>query len=342
MKRILFSAAVVLIAVPATALALSFESVGNAPLARKPGWAEGVAEVVNLYSRVYAVWHGLAETPTFYYQGDAGTLNEAIGKLAAVKAEERRLILLPGRGKTHSFDGKPIDFDWRLDLPSGGQPVLTVYVNAEKSRSPLDRKKAEKWLRDLDSDSFETRETASRELGKLGIVAKQFLREALKRRPTLEVRRRIEALLAKYPGTDVGDLEVPASLTVVTANDLLQAHLKELSGGDGTMAMSSLVELAPYSDKIVPALVARLVKGKNEYTRRAAAYCLQNMGAEAKAALPALKAALSDPDVNVRTAFRSAIEQIEKAKIEPGWGKKLKKRLAILKDLDEWMKARGK
>ena len=60
----------------------------------------------------------------------------------------------------------------------------------------------------------------------------------------------------------------------------------------------------------------------------------------ARSALPALKAGLGGPDANVRTAFQSAINQIEKAKPEPG--EEVKKRIAILKDLDELQKARTK
>jgi hypothetical protein len=342
MKLRTVSAAVLLLALPATALALSFESFGNAPLGKQPGWAEGLLEVVNLDSRVYSLWAGEAATPTFFYQGEGPALNEAIRKFAAVKAAERRLVLLPGRGKTFSFGRKPIDFDWRLHLLSGRHAVLTAYVTAEKPRGPLDRKKARKWIAELDDDSFETREAASRELEKLGAAARPLLRATLKGRPSPEVRHRINALLAKLQGHDVDDLEVPAGVTVVTANDLLEARLKDLSGAGETRAMSGLVELAPYSDKVVPALTARLKKGKSEYVRRVAASCLGSVGAGAKTALPALKAELGDPDPNVRSACRAAIDQIEKARPEPGWSKELEKRRAIFKDLDEWKKARSR
>jgi hypothetical protein len=342
MKLITLWAAVLLLAIPATALALSFESFGNTPPVARPGWDASVLGVVNLNSRVYSLWEGEGGVPTFFYRGDARALNEAIGKFAAVKVKERRLILLPGRGKTYSFDRTRIDFDWRLNFSLGDQVVMTAFVSAEKPRGPVDRKKVETWLRDLDDDSFATRQAASRGLEKLGIAAKPLLREALRARPPLEVRRRIETLLTRFKGLDVDDLEVPNGLTVVTANDLLQAHLKALSGADQTGAMFGLVELASYSDKVVPALTARLKKGKGGNTRQVAAYCLTNIGAGARAAVPALKAGLDDPDPGVRGAFQSAIERIGKAKEEPGWGEEVKKRRAILKDLDEWKKGRSK
>src|SRR5262245_38240461 len=112
MKVVAIAAAAALLAVPAAALALRFETFGNAPAAKQPGWAEGVLDVVNLESRVYALWGDGMQY--FFYQGDARALNKAIRKYAAVKAPQRRLVLLPGRGKTHSFDRKPIDIDWQL------------------------------------------------------------------------------------------------------------------------------------------------------------------------------------------------------------------------------------
>jgi HEAT repeat protein len=237
---------------------------------------------------------------------------------------------------------KPIDFDWRLHLPTGRHAILTAYINAEKPRGPLDRKKVQEWVAGLDDDSFATREAASRELEKLGAAAKPLLREVIRGRPSPEVRRRINALLAKLKGFDVDDLEVPDGVTVITAGDLLAAHLKDLSGTSETRALSGLVELAPYSDKVVPALTARLDKGKSAYVRLVAAHCLGRVGARAKTALPALKAGLGDPNPNVRTACRDAVAQIEKARDEPGWAAELKKRRAIFKDLDEWQKARRK
>ena len=101
--------------------------------------------------------------------------------------ESRQFILLPGPAQTHSFDGKPVEFDWQLNLSSGKryraifkqQPaVLHVYVNLQKPR-PLDAKMVEKWLDDLDSEVFKPRDKAMQELAKLGNDAKPFLRATL-------------------------------------------------------------------------------------------------------------------------------------------------------------------
>jgi hypothetical protein len=351
MKVVALAAVAALLAIHATALALLQVTHGNAPMAKQPEWAEGVLDVVNLESRVCAVWVNGNET--FYYRGDAGALNEALRKYAAVKADERRLVLLPGQKQAQSFDKKVIEFNWQLHVPSGiylaitknKNTVLTAYLDAAKPRGPIDDKQAKGWVRDLNDDTFAVREGASRELEKLGAAAKPLLREALKASPSPEVRRRLEELLAKLKGIDIGDLEIPPGLTVVTASDLVAEHLEGLKDADPTrcgLAISALSELAPFSDKVVPALAGLLAKDKSAYVRRVAAGSLGRTGVLAKGALPALKEGSSDPDENVRAAFRSAVEQIEQAKADPEGEKEAKKRLMILKDIDELQKARKK
>jgi hypothetical protein len=344
------------LAAPPGALALRCvsETFGNATVAKSPEWADGVLGVVNLKSRFYFTHSvgGLANAvdENFYYKGDARDLGEALRKFAAVKADDRQLILLPGPGKARSFGGGAFAFNWQLQVRNGickeitgsKHAVLKVYVDAQTPRGSIDRDKARQWIRELDDDSFETRTAASRELEKLGAPAKPLLREALKTRPSLEAYRRIEALLARFKGLDAGDLEIPEGVAFVTPSDLLAAHLKDLSDTDLSrcnLAGGGLVELAPYSDKVVPALTARLEKGTSEYVRRVVASSLGWIGARANPALPSLKAGLADPDPNIRAAFQAAIDQIEKAKPEPERNEDVKKRMAILKDLDEFKKA---
>ena len=332
---------------PTAALALATEQHGNAPVGKQPEWADGVLDVVNLRSRVYSRWVNGNED--FYFQGDAAALNEALKKYAAVKADERVLVLLPGKGNTKSFDGKSIDFGWRFDVPSGiyramtgnKHAALTVYIDAKKPRGKIDRDRAGKWLEQLDDEAFATRQAAAEALAKLGADAKPVLKEALKAGPPLEARRRIEALLAKLGGPDASDLEVPAGLTVVTAEDLLAKHLKAVADTDArrsALAIHALGELAAYSDKVVPALAGKLGKDTNEYPRRMAALTLGSLGAAAKDALPKLKEGMTDPDKGLREVFQKAVEQIEKAKPEPGRDAEVKRRLAILADLSELKK----
>jgi hypothetical protein len=351
MKVVAVIAAVALVlALPAAALALGMETFGNAPAVKQPEWAAGVLDVVNLKSRVYSQWVNGNEN--FFYRGDAVALNEALRKFAAVKDDTRRLILLPGPGKAQTFGGKPVACDWRLHVPSGiyravtgkKHAELTVYINAAKPRGTPDRKQAAKWIAELDADSFATRQKAEDELRKLGYDARPFLREALKGRPGLEGRRRLERLLQDLPGFDVTALEIPKGLTLISVDDLLAEHFKGLKDANPhacAQAIGGLSTLAPYSDKVLPALTAMLKKDKNEYLRRVAAGCLGHVGAAARSALPALKVGLGDPDANVRTAFGAAIDRIEKARREPGEDDQVRRKLVIRRDINELKKAVG-
>jgi ATPase subunit of ABC transporter with duplicated ATPase domains len=100
-----------------TAFALRFEAFGNAAISDHVDTPQGVAGVVNLPSRVYCQ---TGDGPqNFYYRGQARALEEALGRFATIKDESRQLILLPGPAGTHSFDGKPVEFDWQLTLSRG-------------------------------------------------------------------------------------------------------------------------------------------------------------------------------------------------------------------------------
>lgn len=339
-----------LLTLPSTALALATESFGNAPAVNQPGWAQGVIDVVNLKSRVYSVWVNGNEY--FFYRGDAQALNEAMIKFGTVRADVHRLILLPGAGKTQTFHGKAIEFDWQLHVPTGiykaiakkEHAEMTVHINGMKPRPLKDTKQVAKWLHDLDDERFATRDAAQRELEKLGNDAKPVLREALKNRPSAEATQRIESFLGKLRDVDVTDLEIPKGVVVVTVDDLLADYRKGLQDTDVYVCSGAVHELsrfARYDSTIVPALIEMLKKEKNEYVRRMAASCLGNLDVPAKAAIPILKEGLDDPDTNIRQAFKGALEQIQNAKDQPGQEDRLKRELAILKEISEFKKAVG-
>ena len=87
---------------------------------------------------------------------------------------------------------------WVLSLaPKEAMPLLEKHAQPLK-KSPLER--IPQWIKDLDDDDFQTRETASAELEKLGKAAFPALREALrkaKEAERAEIIRRAEELLAK-------------------------------------------------------------------------------------------------------------------------------------------------
>jgi hypothetical protein len=328
---------------PQAAFALGMETFGNAPATKQPEWAEGVVDVVNLKSRVYSYWVNGNES--FFYRGDARALHDALRQYAAVRDDVRQLILLPGSGKTQSFAGQVVPFDWQFHVPSGiyramtkqKHAVLTVYVSAPKPR-PRDKPQVEKWLQDLNSDLFKTRETATEELRKLGNDAKPFLRAALKGSLTLETRRRMEALLEKLRGFDVTDLDVPI------VDDLLANALKELKDPDREVrarAIQELESLTPYSDKVVPALVEIFKQDKDAHVRRMAAACLASACVQARSAIAFVKQGVNDPDKYVRSVFRDALEQIEKTKDTDGQAERIRQELAILQEIKEFKKSAG-
>ncbi len=61
--------------------------------------------------------------------------------------------------------------------------------------APVEVKRVQQWIADLDSDQFAVREKANLELKKAGAVALQAMRKALAENPALETRRRLEPLI---------------------------------------------------------------------------------------------------------------------------------------------------
>jgi hypothetical protein len=146
-------AALLLAASCRTARALGEEEFGNAALsaANYKDWP-GIMSVVNHSSRVYRIWVNGNEY--FYYQGDMAALNEMLRKFTETKTAVREVVLRPGPGLRHSFDGtRQIPFGWNLHLIGGDardltnlelgdkvwspHPVLSIYVNSDTDLSKL-------------------------------------------------------------------------------------------------------------------------------------------------------------------------------------------------------------
>jgi WD40 repeat protein len=99
-------------------------------------------------------------------------------------------------------------------------------------------------LRDLDSEQFAAREAATRELKSLGEQADSVLHATLRNRPSLEVRRRIEALLEErrahpYPPVELQRCRAVLVLEWIGSTEA-QHVLKKLAGG--TAAFSHVRE----------------------------------------------------------------------------------------------------
>ena len=97
----------------------------------------------------------------------------------------------------------------------------------------LDVKRVEELLADLDGDAFETREAASRELARMRYRAEPMLRRALEGKPSLETRRRLQAILAEPNRPPREDLRRLRALAVLERLGTPEARriLEKLASG---------------------------------------------------------------------------------------------------------------
>jgi hypothetical protein len=100
-----------------------------------------------------------------------------------------------------------------------------------------DRATIEKLIAELNSERFEVRKRAADELEKLADLAEPALRQALDRRPPLEVRRRIEKLLAQIEGP----VTEPEQLRVLRAIEALE----RIGTAEARQVLEALAKGAP-------------------------------------------------------------------------------------------------
>jgi hypothetical protein len=114
----------------------------------------------------------------------------------------------------------------------------------------VDTKAVAKWIDDLDSDEFLTREKASAELARLGSAAVPVLETALKTAKSNEQRMRIERLLEKAKDVSAltqarRGLEVLVALKTAGAREVLEGLAKGTEGDWlGQAAKSALERMA--------------------------------------------------------------------------------------------------
>jgi hypothetical protein len=105
-------------------------------------------------------------------------------------------------------------------FPEQALALLQERLQPAPAPDPKQVAEAARWVKELASDRFANRDRAATELAKLGAAAVPALRAALASQPTLDLRTRVESLLAK--------LEVP--LTRERARELRAVHLLEEIG----------------------------------------------------------------------------------------------------------------
>lgn len=140
------------------------------------------------------------------------------GRILAQGSEDITVLLwdvagLPKEGKGHSAELSPEELQklW-ADLASDDaalayRAIRKLAAGSKESASflrqqlrpvpSIDVRTISRFVADLDSDSFETRQRASEQLEKLVELAEPALRRALQDKPPLERRRRIDQLLEK-------------------------------------------------------------------------------------------------------------------------------------------------
>ncbi|MFO0926366.1 MAG: hypothetical protein U0736_04915 [Gemmataceae bacterium] len=320
-----------------------------------PTFTPDLLPILNDPSRVY--WYEVNGDASFFYKGDARTLN-AMLRLLAKGGMGRELVLHAGPLKRTSLDGaRPVDASWHVHVPGGiglilyadGElvtdkaPTLHLYLNEPRQPLRVPSAQVARWIAELDSDEKAVRERASEELAKQGAAVLPALRTAVDTTASAEVRRRVSALLARLPGLSLDLLTIPEGLTVIGPDELVERCTRGRRSKEYVIrgiAASRLADLEPDRTKAVAGLLRVLKEDDNEYVRRSVAGTLHREGYAARAALPELRKVLDDADVNVRNAFRAAVAAIEKTREEPDADRRTRAQLAVQADIRAYLKDR--
>jgi RNA polymerase sigma factor (sigma-70 family) len=89
-------------------------------------------------------------------------------------------------------------FRARWTLAAAPEPTLALLSKQLRRVEPADGQRLRRLLADLESEQFAVRDKAQTELVELGELAEPALRKTLEGKPTLEVRRRVQALLERF------------------------------------------------------------------------------------------------------------------------------------------------
>jgi WD40 repeat protein len=129
------------------------------------------------------------------------------------------------------------------DLTAAPREAVAFLREHVRRVEPPEEKKIARWVRDLDSPEFATRERASEELAKLEGLAEPALRKALSGQPSPEMRRRIgqllEQLTAISSGVDLRLLRVVEAVEhigTLEARELLESLARGAPGARLTRA----------------------------------------------------------------------------------------------------------
>src|SRR5262245_11343739 len=112
----------------------------------------------------------------------------------------------------------------------GSPKQALTFLRARLKPVPApDQKKIDQWLADLDSNDFNTRESASKELERIGALALPALRKKLDSQlPSLEVRRRMERIIEKTAGVVLSAEDLRATRAIEVLHGIGNAEAQEL------------------------------------------------------------------------------------------------------------------
>ena len=97
-------------------------------------------------------------------------------------------------------------------------PTQALELLRSRFRAPVDARRIDRLIRELDADEFGVRQRATNELVVEGKLAERALRRALEDEPSLETRRRAEKILERLPK----QLIAPAELRALRSLELLE------------------------------------------------------------------------------------------------------------------------
>jgi WD40 repeat protein len=187
--------------------------------------------------------HGLALSPDGRIAASASSdLTALVWDVTGLLGRKGRpLRLPPGRlGQLwEALRGQDAQKAARAQAALAAAPTQAVQLIRDKLLAvpPADRAKLHRLISDLDSEQFQTRKRAERQLARLGPAAGPALRKALERSPPLEQRRRLERLLRPLEART-------APAEAVTASRAVQI-LKWLGSPEARRLLKELARGAP-------------------------------------------------------------------------------------------------
>jgi WD40 repeat protein len=162
-------------------------------------------------------------------------------------------LLEVGRARTIELSPQQVQALWRdlgSDDAARAYEVVETLARAparavpllRENLSPMSAEKRAHFIADLDSDHFETRDRAKRELAAMGKFAEPALRKLLREKPSLEARRRAEEVLErlKNPATLREHLRCLRAVEVLETIGTEPARkvLQTLAGGAAEAALT--------------------------------------------------------------------------------------------------------